>query len=97
MGDFNEHVGTETTKWKSVIKKHGVTGLNENGSYLLHHCSSNGLCIMNTFFQLKSVYKYTWYQPSMDQISLLDFSVLLFDLIFGVKRTPFSISSKQPL
>ena len=86
MGDFNEHVETETTKWKSVIKKHGVIRLNENGSYLLPHCSSNGLRNMNTFFQLKYVYKYTWYQPSMDQISLLDFSVLLSDLFFGVKQ-----------
>ena len=35
MGDFNAHVGTNTDTWKGVIGKHGVTGLNENGRYLL--------------------------------------------------------------
>ena len=49
MGDFNAHVGADM--WKGVIGKHGVTGLNENGRYLLQLCCSNGLCIMNTFFQ----------------------------------------------
>ena len=37
MGDFNAHVGTDTDTWKGVIGKHGVTGLNENGSI---YCSS---------------------------------------------------------
>ena len=35
MEDFNTHVGTDTDMWKDVIGKHGVTGLNENGRYLL--------------------------------------------------------------
>ena len=52
MEDFNAHVGTETDKWESVIEKHGVTGLNAKGRYLLQLCCSNGLRIMNTFFQL---------------------------------------------
>ena len=34
-GDFNAHVGTDTDTRKGVIGKHGVTGLNENGRYLL--------------------------------------------------------------
>ena len=67
MGDFNAHVGTDTDTWKSVIGKHEVTGLNENGSYLLQLCCSNGLHIMNTCFQHREVHKYTWYRPNMDQ------------------------------
>ena len=35
FGDFNAHAGTDTDTWKGVIGKHGVTGLNENGRYLL--------------------------------------------------------------
>ena len=73
MGDFNAHVGTDTDTWKGVIGKHGVTGLNENGRYLLQFCCSNGLRIMNTFFQHREVHKYTWYRLSMDQKSLIDF------------------------
>ena len=62
MGDFNAHVGTDTDTWKGVIGKHGITGLNENGRYLLQLCCSNGLRIMNTFFQHREVHKYTSYQ-----------------------------------
>ena len=57
MGDFNAHVGTDTDTWKGVIGKHGVTGLNENERYLLQLCCSNGLRIMNTFFQHREVHK----------------------------------------
>ena len=38
MGDFNAHVGTDKDTWKGVIGKHAVTGLNENGRYLLQLC-----------------------------------------------------------
>ena len=46
--DFNSDVGTDTDTWKGVIGQHGVTGM-KNGRYLLQLCSSNGLCITNTF------------------------------------------------
>ena len=78
--DFNAHVGTDTDTWKSMIGKHGVTGLNENERYLLQLCCSNGLRIMNTFFQHREVHKYTWYRPSMDQKSLIDFCIVSSDL-----------------
>ena len=85
MGDFNAHVGTDTDTWKGVIGKHGVTaGLNENGRYLLQLCCSNGLRIKNTFFQHREVHKYTWYRPSMDQKSLIDFCVVSSDLFSDV-------------
>ena len=70
--------------WKSVIGKHGVTGLNENEWYLLQLCCSNGLHIMNTFFQRRKVHKYTWYRPSMDQKSLIDFCIVLSHLFSDV-------------
>ena len=84
MGDFNANVGTYTDAWKGVIGKHGVTGLNENGRYLLQLCYSNGLRIMNTFFQHREVHKYTWYRPSMDQKSLIDFCIVSSDLFSDV-------------
>ena len=80
MGNFNTHVGTDTDTWKGVIGKHGVTALNENGRYLLQLCCSNGLRIMNTFFQHREVHKYTWYRLSMDQKSLIDFCIVSSDL-----------------
>ena len=84
MGDFNTHVGTNTDTWKGVIGKHGVIGLNENGRYLLQLCCSNGLRIMNTFFQHREVHKYTWYRPSMDKKSLIDFCIVSLDLFSDV-------------
>ena len=83
-GDFNAHVGTDTDTWKGVIGKHGVTGLNENGRYLLQLCCSNGLRIMNTFFQHREVHNYTWYQTSMNQKPLIDFCIVSSDLFSDV-------------
>ena len=80
MGD----VGTDTDTWKGVIGKHRVTGLNENGRYWLQLCCSNGLRIRNTFFELREVLKYTWYRPSMDQKSLIDFCIVSSDLFSDV-------------
>ena len=84
MRDFNVHDGTDTDTWKGVIGKHGVTALNENGRYLLQLCCGNGLRIMNTFFQHREVHKYTWYRPSMDQKSLIDFCIVSSDLFSDV-------------
>ena len=84
MGDFNAHVGTDTDTGKGVIGKHGVTELNENGRYLLQLCCSNGLRLMNIFFQHREVHKYTWYRPSMDQKSLIDFCIVSLDLFSDV-------------
>ena len=80
MGDFNAHAGTDTDTWKGVIGKHGVTGQNENGWYLLQLCCSNELRIMNTSFQHNEAHKYTWYRPRMDQKSLIDFCIVSSDL-----------------
>ena len=82
MGDFKAHVGIDTDTRKAVIEKHGVTGLNENGRYLLQLCCSNGLHIMNAFLQHKELQKYTWYRPSMGQKSLIDFWIVSSNSFF---------------
>ena len=73
LGYFNAYIGTDSETWKGVIGRHGDLAFNENGRYLLQLCCSNGVCIMNTFFQHRDVNKYTWYRPSMAQNSLIDF------------------------
>ena len=60
MGKFNAHVKTDTDTWKGVIGKYGVAGLNEKVKFLLQLCCTNGLRIMNTFFQLREVHKRTY-------------------------------------
>ena len=80
MGDFNAYVATDTDTWKGLIGNHGVTGQIENGTYLLQLCCSNGLRIMNTFFQHREVQKYIWNRPSIDQKSLIVFCIVSSDL-----------------
>ena len=41
MGDFNAHVGKDADTMNGLIGKHGVTGVNQNGRYLLQVCCSN--------------------------------------------------------
>ena len=84
MVNFNAHVGIDTNTWKGVIGKHGVTGLNENGRYLLQLCCSNRLCIMNSFFQHREVRKYIRYRLSMHPKSLIDFCIVSSDLFSDV-------------
>ena len=84
LGDFNAQIGTDSETWKGVIDRHGDSAFNENGRYLLQLCCSNGLCIINTFFQHKNVHKYTWYRPSMAQKSLIDFCIVWSNLFSEV-------------
>ena len=75
-GDFNAHIATDGETCKGVIGRHEDPAFNENSRNLLQLCYSNGLCIMNTFFQHKDVQKYTWYRPSMAQKSSIYFCVV---------------------
>ena len=84
LGDFNAHVGTDNMTWKGVIGKHGDPHTNKNGKDLLQFCATNGLCIMNTFFQHKRIHKYTWYRESLGQRSLIDFCIVSADLFSSV-------------
>ena len=51
---------------------------------MLQHCFSNGLRILNSFFQHRDVYKDTWYRPSMNQKSLIDFCLVSSDFFSDV-------------
>ena len=84
FGEFNAHIGTDSETLKGVIGRHGDPAFKEDGRYLLQLCCSNGLCIMNAFFQHRDVHKYTWYRPSMAQKSLLDDCCVSFDLFSEV-------------
>ena len=77
QSDFN--VGIDNATWKGVIGQHGDPDINKNGRCLLQLCTTNGLCIMNSFFQHKRIYKYTWYGDSLRQRSLIDFCIVSAD------------------
>ena len=82
LGDFNAHVGIDNAICKGVIGQHGDPDIykNERCFCLLQFCVTNGLHIMNTFFQPKRIHKYTWYRDSLGQRSLIDFWIVSADL-----------------
>ena len=84
LGDFNAHVGIDNATWKGVIGQHGDPDINKNGRCLLQFCATNGLCIMNTFFQHKRIHKYTRYRDSLGQRSLIDFCIVSANLFSTV-------------
>ena len=85
MEDFNAYLGTNTDTWKGMIGKHGITGMNENGRYLLQHCCSNGVRTMTIFLQQR---KFTSIPHGFDlawiKNSLIDLGIVLFDLFSDV-------------
>ena len=78
------HVGIDNATWKGVIEQHGDPDINKNGRCLLQFCATNGLCIMNTFFQHKRIHKYTWCRDFLGQRSLIDFCIVSADLFSTV-------------
>ena len=57
LDDFNGWIGDE--------KRNGITGgfrverVNGNGGRMINFCVDRGICVSNTFFEHKSVHKYT--------------------------------------
>ena len=63
--DFNARVGSnhpELVKgeWSGARGNHGVGNTNEAERALLTFCTVSGLTAMNTWYEKKDIYKYTW-------------------------------------
>ena len=57
LGDLNGWIGDR--KRDGIIGGFGVEGENENGRRVIDFCVERGMCVCNTFFDHKSVHKYT--------------------------------------
>ena len=79
-------MGIDNAAWKGVVGQRIDPDINKNGRCLLQFCATNGLCIMNTFFQHKRIHKYTWYRDSLGQRPLIDFCIVSADLFSTVSN-----------
>ena len=67
MGDFNAKVGSNNTGYESVMGKHGLGQMNENGEMFADFCAENNIVIGGSQFPHKQQHKVTWVSP--DQVT----------------------------
>ena len=63
MGDANAKVGEDPTGYETIMGRHGLGTMNENGERFAEFCSINGLTIGGTIFPHKQIHKATWRSP----------------------------------
>ena len=64
IGDLNAQICADRQGLEQAIGPHGTaTQTNDNDDRLLPVCNTNGLCIGNTYFVHKTIYKKTWRSP----------------------------------
>ena len=72
----------------SITGAFGVPGENDNGRRVLEFCSEWGLCMGNTFFNPKSLHKYTRLARCHDGVqvkSLIDLELVKKDMLHFVQ------------
>ena len=64
------------SQWNGVRDLHGVGKVNEVGTSLLTFCALHGLCVMNTWYEKKDMYKYTWQYPGSKMWHCIDYILM---------------------
>lgn len=69
FGDFNAGVGADHDSCSSCLRHFGVGKINDNRQHLLEFCSYHGLCMTNSYFQIKPQHKVSWCHPRSKQLA----------------------------
>ena len=62
-GDFNAKVGGDASYAPTILGKHGLGEINDNGVRLIDFCATHELIVGATWFPHKQIHKYTWNSP----------------------------------
>ena len=71
-GNFNARVGADHNSWPTCLGHFGIGKMNENGQFLLEFCCYYGLCVSNTFFNMKLQHSVSWRHPRSKHWHQLD-------------------------
>ena len=63
LGDFNAKVGSNNIGFETVMGKHSLGKMNDNGEMFADVCSFNKLVIGGSVFPHKKAHKVTWVSP----------------------------------
>ncbi|XP_046686856.1 craniofacial development protein 2-like [Homalodisca vitripennis] len=72
MGDFNAKIGNDNTDRESVMGKHGMGTMNDNGERLADLCLNQSLVIGGSVFPHKDCHKVTWLSPDRKTENQID-------------------------
>jgi hypothetical protein len=64
MGDLNAKIGADNTGYESVMGRHGLGRMNENGERFANLCAMNEMVIGGSIFPHKDIHKATWISPN---------------------------------
>lgn len=72
MGDLNAKVGNSNVNWETVMGKHGLGTMNENGELFAELCLNYNLLVGGTVFPHKDIHKGTWKSPDGRTVNQID-------------------------
>ena len=78
------HIWVLMARHGRVLSEDKETDISKNKRCLLQFSATNGLCIMNTFFQHTEIYRYIQYRDLVGQHSIIDFCIVSANLFSSV-------------
>ena len=73
-GDFNSRIGKQLNN--RIVGPFGENVVNDNGERLIELCQHQSLKILNDFFKHKDIHKFTRYQDTLQQKSIIDYVIV---------------------